>query len=248
MTGIVAVQRPTSVPSHTRSCMMSRQNEMVPALRQQPGTVDNTCERGAVMADRTCSFLGCSRPARARGWCTLHYQRWQRHGSPEVVLPTGPRPNRRAVNYHGYIRLKEPTHPLADPTGWVLEHRMVAWDAFGPFDPTCHVHHRNGDKVDNRAENLEVLTQEQHAREHADERRRIDPAEAERLYRLGLTQAEVAAALGTHGGWVSRVLRKRGVRVISRAERAALHDDITNATGDLLEMARELDLRRKPKT
>lgn len=110
MTGIVAVQRPTSVPSHTRSCMMSRQNEMVPALHQQPGTVDNTCERGAVMADRTCSFLGCSRPARARGWCTLHYQRWQRHGSPEVVLPTGPRPNRRAVNYHGYIRLEVTRH------------------------------------------------------------------------------------------------------------------------------------------
>jgi len=30
------------------------------------------------MAERTCSFDGCERPYRARGWCQLHYDRWKR--------------------------------------------------------------------------------------------------------------------------------------------------------------------------
>jgi len=34
------------------------------------------------VAERTCSIDGCDRPARARGWCKAHWQRWSRHGDP----------------------------------------------------------------------------------------------------------------------------------------------------------------------
>lgn len=34
------------------------------------------------MADRTCSIEGCHRSSKHRGWCGMHYQRWQRHGDP----------------------------------------------------------------------------------------------------------------------------------------------------------------------
>lgn len=34
------------------------------------------------MSDRTCSIEGCAKPARKRGWCTSHYDRWHRHGDP----------------------------------------------------------------------------------------------------------------------------------------------------------------------
>ena len=31
---------------------------------------------------RRCSVENCNKPAHARGWCGLHYQRWKRHGNP----------------------------------------------------------------------------------------------------------------------------------------------------------------------
>lgn len=33
---------------------------------------------------RSCSIDGCNRPFRARTWCNMHYQRWDRHGDPLV--------------------------------------------------------------------------------------------------------------------------------------------------------------------
>src|SRR3546814_360703 len=32
----------------------------------------------------TCTITGCDRPVlvKTKGWCSRHYQRWQRHGSP----------------------------------------------------------------------------------------------------------------------------------------------------------------------
>lgn len=30
----------------------------------------------------SCSIEGCNAPHKARGWCRLHYERWQRTGSP----------------------------------------------------------------------------------------------------------------------------------------------------------------------
>lgn len=33
----------------------------------------------------TCTFDGCDRPSRARGWCHAHYKRWKRNGDPAGV-------------------------------------------------------------------------------------------------------------------------------------------------------------------
>lgn len=38
------------------------------------------------MTARLCSIEGCDQPARARGWCNCHYQRWQRLGDPNSLL------------------------------------------------------------------------------------------------------------------------------------------------------------------
>lgn len=72
------------------------------------------------------------------------------------------------------LRKLLPYAPAKHPQGylWIasteLVHRAVATCWLESFDPKKHVHHINGDKTDNRVENLECLTpQEHHGDRHA---------------------------------------------------------------------------------
>ena len=57
----------------------------------------------------------------------------------------------------GYVKIKIHNHASADSRGYVLEHRFVMGEAIGrPLKKNEYVHHRNGDRLDNRLENLEL--------------------------------------------------------------------------------------------
>jgi hypothetical protein len=72
------------------------------------------------------------------------------------------------------IRKLQPYAPTKHPEGYLclghrLMHRIVAACWLEDFEPSKQVHHINGDKTDNRANNLECLTQIEHLQErHSD--------------------------------------------------------------------------------
>lgn len=64
---------------------------------------------------------------------------------------------------YGYRYVTAPSHPNADRDGYVAEHRYVMEQHLGRMlERNEHVHHINGDKLDNRLENLVVLTKAAH--------------------------------------------------------------------------------------
>jgi hypothetical protein len=67
----------------------------------------------------------------------------------------------------GYIDEKRSDHPLARPSGWVAQHRMVLYDAIGEGPHICHwcesevawgrnlhADHLDHDRANNSSENL----------------------------------------------------------------------------------------------
>ena len=67
----------------------------------------------------------------------------------------------------GYVRIREPDHPLAMKDGYVFEHRKVVFDAGIEVAPGYQVHHRDGDKTNNDLANLVVMANGEHQREHS---------------------------------------------------------------------------------
>lgn len=59
------------------------------------------------------------------------------------------------------------SHPLSDPHGYCRLHALVLAAAGVTVEPGLDAHHANGDKADNRLDNLVVIGHAEHAREHA---------------------------------------------------------------------------------
>jgi IS30 family transposase len=70
----------------------------------------------------------------------------------------------RILDKHGYVLVYRLNHPMARKRGkmppiYVPEHRLVMSEHLGRMlDPLEVVHHKNGEKQDNRLENLELYT------------------------------------------------------------------------------------------
>ena len=69
----------------------------------------------------------------------------------------------------GYKQIRDTNHPNADGCGYVYEHRVIMEKHLGRMLSTEeHIHHINGNKSDNRIENLQVVSNSEHRKIEAE--------------------------------------------------------------------------------
>lgn len=109
-----------------------------------------------------CSVEDCKDKAAGKGLCSKHWQRNKKHGDPLKVDRVRREPGFLRENQSGYWIENMPGHMQADAHGRCLQHRRVMSDHLGrklyDFE---NVHHKNGDRKDNRLENLELWIKRQ---------------------------------------------------------------------------------------
>ena len=81
------------------------------------------------------------------------------------------------IDTEGYVRVHAPENPSSWTTGYVRRARLVLSQHLGrPLTSSEIAHHKNGDRSDDRLENLELRTASQHSKAHRlDEWRRQHP-------------------------------------------------------------------------
>lgn len=78
---------------------------------------------------------------------------WNSHGATNPAWKGG-----KTTDKHGYVLIHLPSHPCSNRHGYIREHRLVMEEMIGrPLDSDEVVHHKNGQKDDNRPENLELF-------------------------------------------------------------------------------------------
>jgi len=93
------------------------------------------------------------------------------------------------LNKQGYIKILKPQHHRADCSGYVWEHVLV-WEEFNQkqISKDMIIHHLNGDKKDNRIENLVVMARSEHIHQVAPFKERIKKLESEIARLKGLLE------------------------------------------------------------
>ena len=92
-----------------------------------------------------CSVEGCEKKHNAKGYCNTHYNRWRNYGNPLAEVKG------KGWAQNGYVyKNGMPEHR------WVMEQHLGR-----KLLPNENVHHKNGQRDDNRIENLELWSRSQ---------------------------------------------------------------------------------------
>ena len=119
---------------------------------------------------RRCDVEGCSRRPHGHGLCRSHLARL-RGGDLSEEIPIGSMPRPEVVelrskgwitNGYRYVPVPADERHLTGDARYAAEHRLVMARLLGrSLRREENVHHRNGDRLDNRPQNLELWTTSQ---------------------------------------------------------------------------------------
>lgn len=119
-----------------------------------------------------CMVEGCGRDTNTRGLCRAHAKRVEKHGDARPDVPVKEAAGDGFLS-HGYrvVSVPKKYRHLVGGQRSVFEHRLVMAKHLGrPLYPQEVVHHRNGDRTDNRLENLELWSTFQPKGQHVDDK------------------------------------------------------------------------------
>ncbi len=106
-----------------------------------------------------CALEDCERGAHSGGLCRSHARRQRLYGDPYAGRPPRTITGDGSLSHGYWYRVVRPDEVHLVPPGRrkEFEHRLIMAAQLGrPLLPDEVVHHRNGDRLDNRPENLEL--------------------------------------------------------------------------------------------